>query len=93
MKSITLMLVTVVLVAGCGDSDPRFASDQIAITLSLKENNIVGTTVEERKNVSTEVSNPYANFLKIVEEEFGEKPVEIKVESVSVRPEPIMSKA
>lgn len=79
------VLVLGLMVAGasaCGE-DPSNVSDQIGIKLSLKEGDVTGSTVETRKNISTETSNPYAAFLEAVKAEYGDQtPSEIRVEKV-----------
>lgn len=85
IAAICLMIVTCAGLTGCGEDEPRFASDQISIKIGVKEGDVVGTQVEGRKNVSTEVSNPYAHFLQIIQEEFGDDKVEIKVEGVTLQ--------
>ena len=58
------LLVVLSLSALAGCEDPAATSDTIVIRLSgIKEGDVADGVVEREKNVTTEVSNPYAQFL------------------------------
>lgn len=69
----------------CGSEDePILVTDQIGIALNLKDDDVVAGVVEDRKNISTEQSNPYGRFLDAIVSRFGADPVEIRVDGVSI---------
>jgi len=76
-------LVALGAVAGC--EEPAATSDTIVIRLSgIKEDDIVDGFVEQEKNVTTESSNPYAQFLDDAREALGVDPTRVEVEAASI---------
>jgi hypothetical protein len=79
----TLAVLALATVVGC--EEPAASSDTIVIRLSgIKEDDIRDGTVEEEKNVTTEVSNPYAQFLADSRAALGADPSRIEVETVAI---------
>lgn len=81
MMTVLLLLPGVL---GCGD-DPVSATGRIVIRLSgMNEGDIVGGTLEEMKNISTESGNPYAAFVRDAEAALGREPGRIDVTAVQI---------
>lgn len=79
------ILVVLALGAVAGCEEPAATSDTIVIRLSgIKESDIVDGFVEREKNVTTESSNPYAQFLSDAREALGTEPPEVRVEAASL---------
>lgn len=82
LSLIVLSLLTI-NISCSDDEDPVNVSDQIGIKITLKEDDITGNTIDDRKNISTEQSNPYAQFITQINTELGNvEPSEIRVEGV-----------
>jgi hypothetical protein len=86
MKLVTRAWTSVLLLtalAGC--EEPAATSDTIVIRLSgIKEDDIREGVVEKEKNVTTEVSNPYAQFLADARAALGTDPTSVEVEAVTL---------
>ncbi|MBT6176638.1 MAG: hypothetical protein HOI23_05270 [Deltaproteobacteria bacterium] len=78
-------LILAFLASGCGS--PVAVSDYISLKLSgIKEGDVRNGYVSESKNVNTEEGNPYADFLRVVDEHLeGESPSLIEIDSVALQ--------
>lgn len=86
MKFLSLLVLSSLALSStsCGDDEALFTSGQVSVKLNLKEGDVVSERLEDRKNISTESSNPYGAFLNEVDRTFGDSPREIRVEEVSI---------
>ena len=77
--------VVACLVSACGS--PVAVSDYISLKLSgIKDGDVRNGYVSESKNVNTEEGNPYADFLRVVDEHLeGEEPSLIEIDSVALQ--------
>lgn len=72
-------------ISGCGS--PVAVSDYISLKLSgIKDGDVRNGYASESKNVNTEEGNPYADFLRVVDEQLeGEPPSLIEIDSVALQ--------
>ena len=78
-------LILTFLASGC--ASPVAVSDYISLKLSgIKDGDVRNGYVSESKNVNTEEGNPYADFLRVVEDQLeGESPSLIEIDSVALQ--------
>jgi hypothetical protein len=87
MSTRVMVLVLAVLVGfgalACGDDDDAVSySGDIGITLNLGSSDLDGTTLADRKNITTESGNPCAKFVRDAENRLGRAAGSIRLDAV-----------
>jgi hypothetical protein len=83
MSKTPLLALPILVLAACGD-DPVQFSEPVGIELKAKSGDVVNSTVDANKGITTESGNPYGAFVTEAKAKLGKDPSSIEVDKVTL---------
>jgi len=85
MKNLTLVVIALTSLAGCGGDDPVSFSAPIAINLKVESGDVkAGNAVSNDKNITTESGNPWAKFITDARAKLTKDPADVDLDKLEL---------